>query len=61
MAGDHGVLDQGIARRDELHARRADVNPGAGGELEVLGDAPSKASPRSGFPGSANFSASPMR
>src|SRR5882672_9601472 len=39
MSGDHGVLDQRVARRDELDANRAGVHPGSRGELEILGDA----------------------
>src|SRR6266850_1580511 len=39
VAGDDCVLDQRIGRGDELHAHGTHVDPGAGGELEVLGDA----------------------
>ena len=39
VAGDHGVLDERVAGGDQLHADRARVHPGAGDELEILGDA----------------------
>ena len=38
VAGDHRVLDQRVGGGDE-HAHRANVHPGAGGKLEVLGHA----------------------
>src|SRR5258706_617484 len=36
MSGNYRVLDQRVAGGDQLDAHRADVDPGAGGELEVL-------------------------
>ena len=38
-AGDHHVLHQRVAGGDDLRAQRPDRDEGAGGELEVLGDA----------------------
>ncbi|MCY1356269.1 hypothetical protein D9M69_427140 [compost metagenome] len=38
-AGEHHVLDVGCAGRDDLAAQRTDAHEGAGGELEVFGDA----------------------
>ena len=39
VAGDHRILDQRVAGGDQLDADRAGVDPGAGRELEILGDA----------------------
>jgi hypothetical protein len=39
VAGDDHVLRQRRQRGDDLHAQRAHRDPGAGGQLEVLGDA----------------------
>jgi hypothetical protein len=39
VAGDHHVLRQRGQRGHDLHAQRAHADPGAGGELEVLGHA----------------------
>ena len=39
MAGHHDVLRQGCQRGDARNAQRADADPGAGVELEILGDA----------------------
>src|SRR3989338_10290438 len=38
-AGEHHVLDVGCAGRDDLAAQRTHAHEGAGGELEVFGDA----------------------
>ena len=38
-AGDHDVAHQRRAGRDEARAQRADADPGAAGELEILGNA----------------------
>ena len=38
-AGDHRVLHIGCSGRDDFGAQGADADKGAGGQLEVLGDA----------------------
>ena len=39
VAGEHDILHVGRAVRDQLAAQRSDADPGAGVELEILGDA----------------------
>ena len=59
-ARQHHVANKRREMRDQCGAQRPDADPGAGRELEVLGEPAVEQQAFGGSSGSANFSASPI-